>query len=69
MTLADYLKRHGETASEFAIRTGISQPYVSRLVNRERFPRSKVIEKVRRATGGAVTADDMMPIRRKSVAA
>lgn len=62
MTLSEYLKVAEESATEFAARTGISQPYVSRLVRRERFPRHDIIERIREATKGKVTADDLMPL-------
>lgn len=69
MTLAEFLKRNGETATAFAERAGISQPYVSRLVNRERFPRHDIIELIRQATDGKVTADDLMPLAKSEAAA
>lgn len=60
MTLAEFLKENGETASAFASRTGISQPYVSRLISGERFPHREVIEAIWKATGGKVTANDFI---------
>ena len=59
--MTEWLAREGLTQEDFAKRIGHDQSYVSRLCRRVTWPRPDVIVKIRAATGGAVTADDLMP--------
>lgn len=65
MRLSDYLERHRMSGSEFAVRIGVSESTINRLIPRPgkkqlRRPSWDLIEKIAAATGGAVTADDFM---------
>lgn len=66
MTLSEYLAETKEKANDFAARADISQPYVSRLLSGERFPRPEMVERIEEATGGKVTAGDWFAARRAS---
>lgn len=60
MLLRDYLAQTGETIEQFAERIGESQHTLGKLYRGERFPRIELAKRVIAATGGEVTADDML---------
>jgi len=72
MTLAAYLARHGLTAAAFAETIGVHPGTVGRYCKGLRMPRPEVAMRIRRATLGAVTADDFLDLdpqpRRKATA-
>jgi transcriptional regulator with XRE-family HTH domain len=68
MILDDYLKESGEKPVAFAVRSELSQPYVSRLLRGDRYPGPDVIEKIKLATGGKVTAEDWLTKRARVAA-
>ena len=59
MELKEWLNREGITGAEFAIMIGVKQPTVSRYLNRVRIPEWRVARKIRDATKGEVTLDDL----------
>lgn len=61
MRLTDYLDAHSITDAEFGSRIGLSQPQVSKLRRGKHWPQRETMERIREATGGAVTADDFLP--------
>lgn len=58
MHLADYLRDHEITLAAFAERIGRSPATVSRLANGKQLPDWDTVRAIRRATKGAVTAND-----------
>jgi transcriptional regulator with XRE-family HTH domain len=63
MTLDEYLaaeKPNGLTEAVFAARIGSSQPHVNRL-RRGANPGFSLMERIKKATGGAVTPNDFLP--------
>ncbi len=61
MQLATYLAESGKTASEFARDSGIgSRQVVHKYLTGQRFPTPENLLRIRRATNGAVTADDFV---------
>lgn len=60
MKLGAWLDLHGGGQQWFAKRAGLSQSYVSRLVNDECKPRMETCARIFEATEGAVTANDFM---------
>jgi DNA-binding transcriptional regulator YdaS (Cro superfamily) len=61
MTLADYLRLHNKTATEFAAELAVDKSTVSRWLSGESRPRWADVPAIVRVTGGAVTANDFMP--------
>lgn len=57
--LTDYLDTKTETQSAFAARAGLSNSTLSRLLKGRIPPSPEVVEKVRAATEGEVTANDL----------
>jgi len=62
MKLAEYLDVKGIKRAEFAERIGVSPGRVSQLCSGG-WPSGDVAEKIVAVTGGAVTADDFLPVR------
>ena len=61
MQLADYLRDSGQTASEFARKSGVgSRQVMHQYVKGHRFPTPENLRRIREATGGQVTADDFV---------
>lgn len=61
MQLATFLAETGKTASEFARESGIgSRQVVHKYLTGQRFPTPENLLRIRRATSGAVTADDFV---------
>jgi DNA-binding transcriptional regulator YdaS (Cro superfamily) len=60
MQLKDYLRLEEETAESFGYRVGVSIYAVRKWVRSERIPRPATIMRIKRATKGAVTAEDWM---------
>ena len=58
MKLKDYLTKKDLSQAEFSEMIGVSQPFVSQLVNGERLPSLTIATKIRVATKGAVTESD-----------
>jgi DNA-binding transcriptional regulator YdaS (Cro superfamily) len=61
MRLSDYLAREALTAAEFGRRIGRGKSAVSRWAKGERIPDRESMGKIKRATGGRVTANDFYP--------
>lgn len=61
MKLADFLSDRKLTSAEFASMVGVSVKAVAKWRQGRRFPRAEVLERIHRATGGAVTANDFLP--------
>jgi transcriptional regulator with XRE-family HTH domain len=59
MTLGDWLMQQGMSRRAFAARIGCDQSAVTKYVL-GRVPRPAIIERIREATGGAVTANDLV---------
>ena len=66
-TLPAYLARRGESQTAFAARSGLSDSTLSRVLSGKISPSAEVVEKVRWATDGAVTADDLYAAWRHSI--
>jgi len=67
MKLKDWLDQEGLTQAEFAIRSGLDQPTISRLIREpeRRKPGWNILKAVVDATAGAVTANDFFDDRRE----
>lgn len=59
MTIADYLKEASLSQREFAVRIGVSDAVLSRVLNGKRLPTFDMALAIIRETGGKVTAEDM----------
>jgi transcriptional regulator with XRE-family HTH domain len=66
-TLPAYLTRRGESQTAFAARSGLTDSTLSRVLSGKISPSAEVVEKVRWATEGAVTADDLYGAWRRSL--
>jgi transcriptional regulator with XRE-family HTH domain len=51
MTLADYMEKHKLSADAVALKLGVSQPYVSRLLTGRRRPSPETAKKLEKLTG------------------
>lgn len=60
MSLTEFLAQKGLTHAEFAAMVGVSQATVTRWTHGQRFPGRKEIERIQKATRGAVTANDLL---------
>lgn len=60
MTLDQYLSLPGNTASQLAIAAGTSGATITRLLYGEAQPSTDMIRAIVEATGGRVTADDLV---------
>ena len=58
MKLKDYLTKKDLSQAQFSEMIGVSQSFVSQLVNGERLPSLTIATKIRVATNGAVTESD-----------
>lgn len=67
MKLAEYLALKEITHAAFAEKIGTTQATVSRYASGARLPRPAVLDRIKRVTGGAVTANDFYD-RRERVA-
>lgn len=68
MKLARYLSKHKETVEAFAQRSGVSRATLQRI--KQGGARStRIIEKIVAASGGQVTASDLLNVTRKRSAA
>lgn len=61
MKLHTWLSENNKSAAWLAQETGLSAPYVSRLIAAERTPSIDTCAKIAAATGGQVTVLDFMP--------
>jgi predicted transcriptional regulator len=67
MKLADYLSDRKISQAEFAHLIGATQAAISRYCDHKRMPRTEHLIRIRKVTGGTVTADDFLPaLRRRS---
>jgi predicted transcriptional regulator len=60
MRLADFLADREMSQAEFGKRIGATQAAVSRYADGSRMPRREHLSRIRKATGGVVTADDFL---------
>ena len=60
MTLQDHLKDTNQTVADFAARIGEPENTIRKIVYRQRQPSLPLAVKITDATGGAVTAADMV---------
>lgn len=60
--LQDFRESAGLSRLEFAKRLGVTEVTVWRWELGHRTPRGKIMEEIRRETGGAITANDFMQI-------
>lgn len=60
MQLKDYLELEGQTSSEFAAKVEVTKYAVRKWLRGERTPRPSTMIKIRKATKGAVTAEDWL---------
>ncbi len=58
MTLEKYLIKHGLTSVAFAEKVGVDQSTIHRLRKRDQIPSRDLMDRIFKATGGAVRADD-----------
>ena len=58
--LPDWLRTNDVTNTEFAERLGVSCGTVGRYCSGQRYPDPGTLLKIRKETGGEVTADDML---------
>jgi transcriptional regulator with XRE-family HTH domain len=64
MTLAEYLDRKNLTPGAFADLIGVTRTAVIRYRDGQRRPSWEVLPKIVAATGGKVTADSFLSVRR-----
>jgi transcriptional regulator with XRE-family HTH domain len=64
--LKDHLKRSGQTQTDFASRLGLSQSYVSRLVNGECVPGLRLALRI--AAEAKVPVESLLSDRRRNAA-
>lgn len=57
MKLIDYLKHNEIAIPDFAEKIGVTPTSLNRYVNKERIPEKSVMKKIKKYTGGIVTAD------------
>jgi transcriptional regulator with XRE-family HTH domain len=69
MKLATYLETHEIKVSDLASRLGVPVSTVSRWARGERIPRIEMAERLREATGGAVTFADFLSAPTEGAAA
>lgn len=62
MKLSDYLTQQNLSGAEFARRNGISEGMVSLLCRGETWLSKEMAQKIIRATDGAVTPTDFLPV-------
>lgn len=60
MTLDEYLRQPGVTAAEFAQKVDLTEASISRIRKGGQNIRRDVIRRIVSATGGAVTADELI---------
>ena len=60
MTLDQYLSRDGNTAAKLAAAAGTSGATITRLLYGEQSPSADMIRAIVAATGGEITADDLL---------
>lgn len=60
MTLDEYLSIDGNTASKLASAAGTSGATITRLLYGDQSPSAEMIRSIVAATGGEVTADDLL---------
>ena len=68
MQLRAYLDQNGITPAEFAARVGSSESGVKKWLRGVRSPRHEMLERIREATAGAVTANDFHETRKREAA-
>ena len=61
MRLTNFLDLPGQNATEIARRCNVAVSTITRVAKGEKKPSLGLIEKIRNATRGAVTADDFLP--------
>lgn len=67
MKLADYLSRSAKSPEDFAREIEVDPVSVRRYLNGTRFPRRGVMDRIIRATDGAVTPNDFVEVDVKKV--
>lgn len=66
MDIRKYLKTQGISALEFSRRSGVPHSSIYRLISTPwRVPRSDIAQAVIRASGGAITLDDLVHYSRR----
>ena len=58
--LAIYLKNRNETVNAFAVRTGLCQPTLWRIINNKHIPRPSTAKKIELATNCFVSRLDLL---------
>ena len=69
MILTEYLTANNLRPSKFAMTMGVPPSTIMRLLKGERSPSLVLLDKIMRATGGAVTPNDFLPAREPQEAA
>ena len=60
MTLDEYLSLDGKTAADLAAKAGTSGPSIHRILHGEQEPSAGLVRAIVEATGGMVTAHDLL---------
>jgi len=63
MTLLEYIAKHNETLSAVAERAGLNKGHLWKIAHGERGWNSQTAEKIRQATKGIVTPNDLADAR------
>ena len=63
MKLEDYISTYEDNLNTFAIRIGVPQPTIWRIVNDKYMPRASTIKAIVKGTGGKVTPEDLLDIK------
>ena len=72
MTLDDYLIKHGNGEADLALKAKTTAASINRIRHGEQKPSAEMMREIIEATGGLVTADDLLfgaPRQRKARAA
>jgi len=63
MKLVNYINKYEENLNLFAIRIGVPQPTIWRIVNNKYMPRADTIKAIVKGTKGKVTPEDLLGIK------
>ena len=59
MKLEDYLKKHQLTHEKFALKVGVSRPFITMILRGYNNPSVKLIKRIQEATKGEVRFEDL----------
>ena len=63
MTLNEYMAKEKISMRDMAVSIGVTYEAIRKYANGERIPKSDILKKITRQTGGAVTANDFYSLK------